>query len=74
MKGTHELLRDLREDHDMTQQNLADYLEIGRTMYRRYELGEVDIPIRHLKKICYLYNVSADYLLGLPKKFKYPGH
>lgn len=72
MKETNELLRDLREDHDYTQQNIADYLGIGRTMYRRYELGEVEIPIRHLKRLCYLYHVSADYLLGLPRKLRYP--
>ena len=63
---THEILRGLREDKDLTQQNLADLLQIGRTMYRRYELGETEIPIRHLKTLCIFYNVSSDYLLGLP--------
>lgn len=63
---TYEILRGLREDRDLTQQNIADLLKIGRTMYRRYELGETDIPIRHLKTLCILYGVSADYILGLP--------
>lgn len=63
---TYEILRGLREDRDLTQQNIADLLKIGRTMYRRYELGETDIPIRHLKTLCILYGVSADYVLGLP--------
>lgn len=63
---TYEILRGLREDKDLTQQNIADLLKIGRTMYRRYELGETDIPIRHLKTLCLFYGVSADYLLGLP--------
>ena len=63
---THDILRGLREDRDLTQQNIADLLKIGRTMYRRYELGETDIPIRHLKTLCILYGVSADYVLGLP--------
>lgn len=63
---TYEILRGLREDRDLTQQNIADLLKIGRTMYRRYELGETDIPIRHLKSLCILYGVSADYVLGLP--------
>ena len=63
---TYEILRGLREDRDLTQQNIADLLKIGRTMYLRYELGETDIPIRHLKSLCILYGVSADYVLGLP--------
>ena len=63
---TYEILRGLREDKDLTQQNLADLLKIGRTMYRRYELGETEIPLRHLKTLCIFYGVSADYLLGLP--------
>ena len=63
----NEILRGLREDKDLTQQNLADLLQIGRTMYRRYELGETEIPIRHLKTLCIFYGVSADYILGLPE-------
>lgn len=62
----HEILKGLREDKDLTQQNLADLLKIGRTMYRRYETGETEIPVRHLKTLCMFYGVSADYLLGLP--------
>ena len=63
---THEIIRGLREDFDMTQQEMADLLKIGRTMYRRYETGETEIPIRHLKTICLFFRVSSDYLLGLP--------
>jgi len=63
---TQEIIRGLREDKDLTQQNLADLLKIGRTMYRRYETGETEIPIRHLKTICLFYGVSSDYILGLP--------
>ena len=59
-------LRELREDRDLTQQNIADLLKIGRTMYRRYETGETEIPIRHLKTLCIFYRISSDYLLGLP--------
>ena len=70
MKETHERLRDEREDHDYTQKQIAEFLEIGRTMYRRYETGETEIPIRHLKRLCMLYNLSADYFLGLPKNLK----
>lgn len=63
----NEIFRGLREDKDLTQQNIADLLNIGRTMYRRYELGETEIPIRHLKTLCLFYGVSADYVLGLPE-------
>ena len=62
----HEIIKGLREDKDLTQQNMADLLKIGRTMYRRYETGETEIPTRHLKTICLFFGVSADYLLGLP--------
>lgn len=70
---TYEILRSLREDKDLTQQNVADLLKIGRTMYRRYETGETEIPIRHLKTLCMFYGVSSDYILGLsndPRKKK----
>lgn len=67
---TYEILRGLREDKDMTQQDMADLLKIGRTMYRRYETGETEIPIRHLKTICMHFGVSADYLLGLPDNLR----
>ena len=62
---TYEILKSLREDRELTQKNIADLLKIGRTMYRRYETGETDIPIRHLKNLCIFYGVSADYILGL---------
>lgn len=58
-------IRDLREDSDMTQQKVADYLGISQTMYARYERGENELPIRHLILLCKLYSVSADYILGL---------
>ena len=61
-------MRDLREDSDLTQQNIADYLGTSQTMYARYERGANELPIRHLIALCELYNVSADYLLGLSNK------
>ena len=64
---TFEILRGLRDDTDYTQQQMADLLKIGRTMYRRYETGETEIPMRHLKVLCNFYGVSADYVLNLPK-------
>ena len=67
---TYEVLRNLREDRDLTQQYMADLLKIGRTMYRRYETGETELPVRHLKALCTFYGVSSDYILGLSKKEK----
>ena len=58
-------LRDLREDHDKTQQDIADILGTSQTMYARYERGANELPIHHLIKLCELYHVSSDYFLGL---------
>ena len=58
-------IRDLREDHDKTQQEIADILGTSQTMYARYERGANEMPIHHLITLCKYYNVSADYLLGL---------
>ena len=57
-------LRDLREDHDKTQQEIADILGTSQTMYARYERGANELPIHHLLVLCDYYHVSADYLLG----------
>lgn len=62
------IIRDLREDFDMTQQDVADILGTSQTMYARYERGANELPIRHLLKLCDLYNVSADYILGIDAK------
>lgn len=57
-------IRDLREDNDKTQKEIADYLGTSQTMYARYERGANELPIRHLIALCDYYNVSADYILG----------
>lgn len=57
-------IRDLREDSDKTQQEIADYLGTSQTMYARYERGANELPLRHLVKLADLYNVSTDYILG----------
>ncbi|HIT84838.1 MAG TPA: helix-turn-helix transcriptional regulator [Candidatus Ornithomonoglobus intestinigallinarum] len=61
-------IRDLREDNDLTQEDVARYLGTSQTMYARYERGANELPVRHLIKLCRLYGVSADYILGLVKK------
>ena len=61
-------IRDLREDNDKTQQQIADILGTSQTMYARYERGANELPIRHLVTLCRYYGVSSDYILGLDKK------
>ena len=56
-------LRDLREDHDKTQAEIARVLGTSQTMYARYERGASELPIRHLLRLAEYYNVSTDYLL-----------
>lgn len=63
MRTFLEKLRGLREDNDLTQQQLAEVLGTSQTMYARYERGANEMPIHHLITICRFYNVSADYFL-----------
>ena len=57
-------LRDLREDNDQTQQQVADHLHMQRSVYRRYESGERETPAWVVVKLADYYKVSTDYLLG----------
>jgi len=58
------IIKNLREDHDYTQTYVAEYLGTSQTMYARYERGANELPLRHLIRLCELYGVSADYILG----------
>lgn len=58
-------IRDLREDHDMTQQQVADYLAMKQPQYSRYERGHRDVPTDVLIRLALLYETSADYILEL---------
>lgn len=62
------IVRDLREDNDLTQSQVAEYLGTSQTMYARYEREASELPVRHLLKLCELYGVSADYILGRVNK------
>jgi len=57
-------IRDLREDHDFTQKQLAKVLNCSQQVYSNYELGQRDISIDFLIKLARFYNTSVDYLLG----------
>ena len=61
-------IKDLREDNDKTQQEIADILGTSQTMYARYERGANELPIHHLLVLCRFYEVSSDYILGLSDK------
>ena len=61
-------IRDLREDSDKTQIEIADYLNMQRSVYRRYETGEREIPVWAVIKLAQLYHVTTDYLVGLSDK------
>lgn len=63
-----ERIRGLRQDHDYTQQQIADMLGIAQTTYSQYELEKRPLPIEYLVALCKFYNVSADYMLGLTDK------
>ena len=69
MKEYNKIIRELREDHDLKQKDIAKLLGTTQQVYSRYENGENEIPVRHVITLCKFYNVSADYILGL-KKFQ----
>ena len=61
--GYYKRIRDLREDNDMTQQQVADYLKMKQPQYNRYEKGYRDIPSDVLIALADLYNTTTDYIL-----------
>jgi len=67
----YQRLRDLREDHDKKQEDIAKILDISRQQYQLYESGKRELPMHHFVVLAKYYNVSLDYLAGLinsPKK------
>lgn len=64
-------LKDLREDREMRQIDVAMLLRISQVQYSRYECGVRDLPIKHLVTLAKFYKVSTDYILGLTNK---PNH
>ena len=64
-------IRDLRNDHDLSQMQIALILGTSKNQVGKYERGEQEMPIKHLIKLCEYYKVSADYILGLPEGLPY---
>ena len=63
-------LKDLREDHDMSQRQVAEYLGMKQPQYNRYERGLRDVPTDVLIRLAMLYKTSTDYILGLTNNSK----
>ena len=61
-------IRDLREDSDIKQREIAEYLMCDQSLYSKYERGERQIPLEIIVKLAAYYNTSVDYLLGLTDK------
>lgn len=68
METYQKRIRDLREDADKTQTQIAQMLGTSQTMYARYERGASELPIRHLIRLAKFYGVSTDYILGLSQQ------
>lgn len=66
-------LRDMREDRDLVQKEVAAYLNIDQRTYSNYETGKRSMPIEHYRKLALLYHTSVDYLIGITDEPKpYP--
>lgn len=64
-------IRDLREDKDLTQAQIAQLLGTNKNQVGKYERGEQELPIRHLITLAKFYNVSTDYILGMQQGMPY---
>lgn len=70
MDSYYPRLKDLREDHDLSQQQVADYLDMKQPQYSRYERGLRDVPTDVLIRLARLYKTSTDHILGLTNSSK----
>ena len=64
MKSVMDLFRELREDHDYSQKDIAAILGISQQHYSKYEVGTYELPLRHFITLTEYFGVSADYLIG----------
>ena len=67
----YDKIKNLRIDRDKTQKEIADLLGTNQSYYTKYENGKRPLPIDRLKTLCLYYQVSADYILGLPEDLPY---
>ncbi|HBU12531.1 MAG TPA: XRE family transcriptional regulator [Clostridiales bacterium] len=64
MKQCHDILREMREDRDLKQSEIAERINTSQQQYSKYETGESELPLRALAVLADFYGVSADYLIG----------
>lgn len=64
MKEVHEIVRELREDNDKKQAEIAELLKITKQQYSLYETGRREFKLNHIRKLAHFYNISTDYILG----------
>lgn len=69
----YERIRNAREDRDEKQETIAKYLGITRQQYGLYETGQREFKVKHIIKLCMYFELSADFILGLPEGMPY-GH
>ena len=62
-----QIIRNLREDHDLSQAKIAEIIGTSKNQIGKYERGEQEMPIRHIITLCNYYKISADFILGLPE-------
>ena len=72
VKKYYEILKELREDHDLSQEAIAQLLGTTRSYYGQYERGLFPLTIEHLITLCNYYKVSADYILGISYNYDRP--
>ena len=72
VKMYNEILKELREDNDYTQERVAQELKTDRSYYGKYERGVRPLTVEHLITLCNFYKVSADYILGIPYNYNRP--
>lgn len=65
VKDYKNIMKELREDHDLRQKEVAAYLKIDQRVYSRYETGRNALPLEKVILLCEFYHVSADYFLGM---------
>lgn len=70
MKSYVDRIRELREDNDLMQKDIAKILKTTQQVYSRYENGVTEMPVRHIITLSKFYKVSADYILGLTDEQK----
>lgn len=63
-------IKDIREDSDLTQREISEYLHCDQSLYSKYERNERDIPLHLMEKLALFYNTSIDYLVGLTNEMK----